>query len=307
MAIRANWKGYLKIGELTCPVALHTAVSTAERIAFHTLNRATGHRVHREFVDAESGDPVPREAQAKGYEIAKDQYVMLEPDEIAAAVPESDKTLRVEAFIACGDIDDVYFDRPYYLVPGSADAEAFAVIREGMGRTGTAALARCVLFRRVRSLLVRPHELGLIATTLKFDYEVRSAKKAFADVAKAKVKGEMLELANHIIATKTGEFDPAGFEDRYEKAVAELVRAKLEGKPIELRKKREAAKVIDLMDALRRSAAAARSRPSPEAARRDGEKAGKRASSGRQKGAKKPGPAHARRAGAHGAARRRTG
>jgi DNA end-binding protein Ku len=118
MVIRANWKGYLKIEELTCPVALHGAVSIAERMAFHTLNRATGHRVHRQFIDEETGKPVPHDAQVKGYETGKGDYVMIEPDEIAAAVPESDKTLSIEAFIPRGAIDDLYFDRPYYLVPG---------------------------------------------------------------------------------------------------------------------------------------------------------------------------------------------
>ncbi len=255
MVIRANWKGYLKIEELTCPVALHGAVSIAERMAFHTLNRATGHRVHRQFIDEETGKPVPHDAQVKGYETGKGDYVMIEPDEIAAAVPESDKTLSIEAFIPRGAIDDLYFDRPYYLVPGEGHVEVFALIREGMRRETVAALARCVLFRRLRSLLIRAHGPGLIATTLRFDYELRSPREAFQGIGKVKAKTEMLELARHIIDTKRGEYDPTKFGDRYDKALAELVRAKLAGKPIETRKRREPAKVIDLMEALRKSAA----------------------------------------------------
>ena len=108
-------EGLLKVAELTCPVALYTAASTSERIAFHTLNRATGHRVRRQFVDQETGKPVESDEQVKGYEVGEGEYVALEPDEIAAAVPESDKTLAVAAFIRCDDIDTVYFDRPYYL------------------------------------------------------------------------------------------------------------------------------------------------------------------------------------------------
>ncbi|ASY73264.1 Ku domain protein (plasmid) [Sinorhizobium fredii CCBAU 83666] len=184
---------------------------------------------------------------------------MLEPEEIAAAVPESDKTLSVSAFIACGDIDDVYFDKPYYLAPTKSHAEdAFALIREGMRKKKVAAIARAVLFRRVRTLLIRAYEDGLIATTLNFDYEVRSAKEAFDEVPDLKIEGEMLELAEHIIKTKRGKFDPANFDDRYEAALAELVKAKLEGKKIEPRKEPKREKVVDLMEALRQSAGVAK-------------------------------------------------
>jgi DNA end-binding protein Ku len=259
MAPRANWKGFLKIGEVTCPVALYTAASTSERIAFHTLNRRTGHRVQRRFVDAETGKPVERDDQVKGYETGSGEYVVLEPDEIAAAVPESDKTLAVESFIDCGEIDDVYFDKPYYLAPADRHAEeAYELIREGMQAKKVAALARAVLFRRVRTVLIRPIEAGLIATTLNFDYEVRSAQEAFADIPDLTIKGEMLELAEHIIKTKKGKFDPASFDDRYEAALAELVKAKLEGKTIKPRKTAQPGKVVDLMAALRESAGLAR-------------------------------------------------
>ncbi len=255
MSPRAQWKGYLKFGEVSCPVALYTAVSTSERISFHTLNRATGNRVRREFIDSASGKPVPREDQVKGYELNKDDYIVLEPEEIAAAVPESDKVLHVQAFLACDEIDDVYFDRPYYLAPSDpASAEAFALIREGMRKKQVAAIARTVLFRRLRTVMIRAHGAGLIATTLNFDYEVRSAQEAFADVPDMKIKGEMLDLARHIIATKKGSFDASEFDDRYEAALAELVKAKIEGKKIPQRKPAKVDKVTDLMEALRQSA-----------------------------------------------------
>ena len=232
MAPRANWKGFLKVGELSCPVALYTAASSSDRIAFHTLNCETGHRVKRQFVDPETGEAVPTDQQVKGYEVSKGEYVMLEPEEVAAAVPESDKTLEIDAFIDCEDVDDVYFDRPYYLTPSSAPAqEAFALIREGMRANKVVALARAVLFRRVRTLLVRVHEEGLIATTLNFDYEIRSSKDAFDEIPERKIEGEMLDLANHIITTKKGTFDPSKFDDRYESALSDLVKAKMEGKP----------------------------------------------------------------------------
>lgn len=245
----------MKVAEVSCPVALYTAASTAQRIAFHTINRATGHRVHRQYIDSDTGEPVEREDQVKGYEIASGEHVVLEPDEVAAAVPESDKTIKVEAFVDSGEIDDVYFDKPYYLAPTDAHAEeAFALIRDGMRKKGVAALAQAVLFRRLRTLLVRPHGDGMTATTLSFDYEVRSAKEAFADIPTLKVKREMLDLAEHIIESKRGEFDPSSFQDRYDAALAELIKAKAEGKKIEIPEKPKPGKVVDLMEALRQSA-----------------------------------------------------
>ena len=279
MAPRAIWKGYLSVGELTCRVALHTAASTSERIAFHIVNRATGHRVRRLFVDSETGRPVERDQQVKGYEVAEDDYVVLTPDEIAAAVPHGDKTLSVTAFIAAADVDDLYFDKPYYLTPADRSAEeAFVLLREGMRRKKVAAIARAVLFRRARSVLIRPHGDGLIATTLNFDYEVRSAEEAFRDIGPQKIEGEMLELAEHIIETKTGRFDAAQFDDRYEAALADLVKAKLAGKKIKARPPPPREKGFDLMAALResagRSATKPRSRKAATPARRRGAKTG---------------------------------
>jgi DNA end-binding protein Ku len=257
LAPRANWKGYLKIGELTCPVAIYTAASTSDRIAFHTLNRTTGHRVHRQFTDSENGKPVEREDQVKGYEVGDGDYIILEPEEVAAAVPDSDKTLSVDAFVEMDGLDNVYFDKPYYLAPSDRNGEeAFALIREGLKAKKVAALARTVIFRRARTLLIRAEDQGLIATTLNFDYEVRWAKDAFSDIPEMKIKGEMLDLAKHIIETKKGAFDPSKYEDRYEAALAELVKAKLEGKKIPARKPVKSGEVVDLMEALRESAKA---------------------------------------------------
>lgn len=255
MARRAIWKGVLKIDELTCPVALHSAASTAERVSFHTLNRKTGNRVRREYVDADTGKPVESGDEVKGYETGKGEYVLLEPGDIAAAVPESDKTLSVDAFVACGEVDTVYFDRPYYLTPADEAAQqAFAVVRDGLRAREVAALARGVLFRRVRTLFIRAAGPGLIANTLNFDYEIRSADEVFEPIPRLKIKGEMIDLARHIIETKMGTFDPSAYDDRYDAALAELVRAKAEGRTIEALKPATGGKVIDLMDALRRSA-----------------------------------------------------
>lgn len=255
MTPRAIWKGYLQLGAVTCPVALYTAASTSDRIVFNTVNRATGHRVRREFIDSETGDPVEKDNQVKGYEAEKDQYVILEADEIAAAAVKSDKTLDVAAFVAASDIDEVFFDKPYYLAPADRTGdEIFVVLRDGLRDRDAVALAHAVLFRRLRALLIRPHGAGLIATTLHFDYEVRSATEAFASIPDLRIKTEMLDLARHIIETKQGAFDPADYQDRYEAALADLVKAKLEGRAIAAPKKQKPRSALDLMQALRDSA-----------------------------------------------------
>ena len=254
VAPRANWKGFIKFGEVSCPVALYTAASSSERIAFNTLNRKTGNRVKREFVDSETGDLVERDEQVKGYEIENGQYIVLEPDEVAAAVPESDKTLKIDAFIPCNEIDDVYFDKPYYLAPDRMGKEAFVLLRDGMKTAKVAAIARTVLFRRMRTVLIRAHGKGLIASTLNFDYEVRSSEKAFEELPDLKIEGEMLDLAEHIIGKKKGSFDASTFDDRYEAAVAELVKAKIEGRSLPKKKAPVASKPSDLLQALRESA-----------------------------------------------------
>ncbi|RVH78284.1 Ku protein, partial [Sinorhizobium medicae] len=254
VAARALWKGYVRFGEVTAPVALYTATSTSERISFHTVNKETGNRVRREFVDSATGKPVEKEDQVKGYELDNDRYVVLDPEEVASAVPESDKTLRVQAFITCDDIEKVYFDKPYYLTPDKMGTEAYALLRDGMQKKNVAAIAQTVLFRRMRTVLLRAHDKGLIATTLNFDYEVRSAKEAFKDIPDIKIEGEMLELAKHIIGTKKGTFSADEFDDRYEAALAELIKAKLEGKALPKRAAPKVSKANDLLEALRQSA-----------------------------------------------------
>ena len=269
MAPRAIWKGHLEIGQLVCPVALHAAASTSERVAFHIVNRKTGNRIRRVFVDAETGKLVERDDQAKGYETDRGKTIVIEEEELAEAVPESDKTLRVEAFIACGEVDTLYFDRPYYLTPDGEEAEtAFAVIRAGLAKRKAAAIARAVLFRRLRAVLIRAQGTGLVADTLEFDHEVRDAAKVFDDIPELKLDKEMLDLARHIIDTKRGKFQPERFEDRYDDALAALVKAKAEGKSIPKPKPPEAAKPIDLMEALRKSAAAKAKAPAKRAASR---------------------------------------
>lgn len=255
MAHRAIWKGAIKIAEIICPVSMYTAASTSDRISLHLVNRSTGHRLKRVYVDEKTNKPVPTEDQVKGYEKSEGSYVVLEPDEIKAAVPDSDKVLAVDSVIACSKIEATYFDKPYYLLPSDDVAEeSFVLIREALRNQKAAAVAHTVLFRRLRPVLIRAHRKGLIATTLNFDYEVRSAADAFRGIKQKKIDPEMLELAAHIMQTKAGKFQPEKFEDHYEAALAELVKAKIDGRKIVPLRKPEPTKPNDLLEALRMSA-----------------------------------------------------
>lgn len=250
---RAIWKGFLQVAAISCPVALHAAASTAERVSFHMVNRKTGNRVRREFVDAETGKPVAREDQVKGYEVTQGRFVELTETEIAATVPESDKRLVVERFVPCDKVDTVFFDRPYYIAP-AGDEAVFALIRAGLEAESVAALARAVLFRRVRTMLIRAQGEGLVGATLNFADEVRPAEEVFGEVGEVALQDEMVDLARHIIGTKEGAFDPAGFDDRYDAALAELVKAKMEGRTLPKPKPPKVRKGDDLLAALRESA-----------------------------------------------------
>ena len=271
MAARAVWTGVIKIAEIICPVKMYTAATTSERISLHMVNRKTGNRLRRLYVDDKTNKPVEAEDQVKGYETHEGSYVVLEPEEIAAAVPNSDKSLTVDAFIACNRIEPTYFDKPYYLLPASeATEDSFVLIREALRNQKTAAIAHTVLFRRLRPVLIRAHQKGLIATTLNFDYEVRSSADAFSDIKKRKIEPEMLKLAQHILKTKAGKFDPDTFDDHYEAALAELVKAKIDGRKIVPLRRPEPTKANDLLEALRLSAgsdAGANEKPAPKKAK----------------------------------------
>ena len=255
MSARAIWKGYLSIGDVGCAVALYSAIDAQERTSFHIINRDTGNRVRRQYVDEDTWKPVETGDLVKGYDQADGQTVILEADEIRDAVPDSDKRLEMSTFLPCSEIDTLYLERPYFLAPADAQSvEAYDLIRDSMEATNVAAIAQTVLFRRIRSVLIRPEGRGMIATTLNYDYEVRNPAESFGDIPKVKIDPEMLDLARHIIDTKMGRFEPAAFEDRYEEALAELVRAKIAGRRPKKLPKRKAENVTSLLDALRRSA-----------------------------------------------------
>ncbi|MBP2536047.1 Ku protein [Agrobacterium tumefaciens] len=254
---RASWRGHLTFADFNCEIGLYSALTSAEKIAFNIVNRKTGHRVERQYVDSDTGEAVLRDDQVKGYELDNGDHIVIEGDEIAKLMPESDKVIRVSHFLPCDEIDKLYFDKPYYLAPGGEGGEeALTLLARAMDDENVAALGEAVLFRRNRVLLIRPSGKALVATTLNFSYEVRSQTSVFKSIPDIEFDGEMLELAGHIIEKRAGTFDPADYSDRYNDALAELVKAKIEGREITKQPPRREDNIIDLKEALRRSAGA---------------------------------------------------
>lgn len=254
MAPRANWKGYLKLSLVSCAVALYPATTTSSRIRFNIINKETGNRVRYLVVDAETGDEVPEEDRVKGFKVEGNQYILFEDEELDQVALESTHTIEIESFIPAAEVDRIYLDESYYIVPNDDVAqEAFAVIREAMRKEGLVGLARVVLYRRERLLMLEARGKGLMATALRYKTEVRDQEGYFEDIADVKVPADMLKLAKHILETKEAHFDPSKFEDRYEDALKDLIKAKRGGKSLPEAAAPRPSNVVNLMDALRRS------------------------------------------------------
>lgn len=255
MTPRALWKGELKGTGIRCGISIYSALSSSEKVSFHIVNRKTGNRVERRFVDGETEKPVERDDQVRGYELDDGRHVLIEPEVLNALVPHSDKTVAIKHFLPCEAVDKLYFDKPYYLGPSEdADEETFRAFAETLQRTSTVAFAEAVLFRRNRALIIRAHEDTLLASTLNYDYEVRSARTAFRGLSEPDYDAELLDLAGHLIKTKMSRFDPSQYHDRYNAALMDLVRAKMEGRELPKAAPEPERKVIDLREALRLSA-----------------------------------------------------
>ena len=276
---RPFWKGYLKLSLVSCPIALFPASSSSERVSFRQINKKSGHRLKQQLVDSVTGEVVETQDKGRGYQIGKDEYLPVEDEELDSLRLESTHTIDIEKFVPRSEIDERYLDSPHYLIPeDKVGQDAFAVIREAMKCKNMVGLGKVVISRRERIVMLEPFDKGLMTTTLRYAYEVRDTKTYFEDIPEMKLSDEMVELAEHILETKAGHFDPAEFEDRYENAVVEMLKQKQAGMPV--RKEAPVAApstVVNLMDALRRSVqkeqpAAKKGKPAEKVGRQSGKR-----------------------------------
>jgi DNA end-binding protein Ku len=255
MAVRAYWKGSLKLSLVSCPVRLYPASTSVDKTRFHLINKETGNRLKQQMVDSETGDVVESDQKGRGYELKKGEYVEIEKDELEAVQIESNHTIDIDSFVPRDEIDKRYLNHPYYIAPdGKAGADAFAVIRDAMKDQERVALARIVLTNREHVIAIEPLGKGLLGTTLRYPYELRDEAAYFDDIKNPRISKDMIELASHILDTKAAHFDPSKFKDEYENALKTLVRRKAAGKPVRIEARGEkTGNVINLMDALKQS------------------------------------------------------
>ncbi len=295
MALRASWKGHLRLSLVSCPVRLYNATTAGKRVSFNLLHRETNNRVRMVPHDPERG-AVDRSELVRGYEYERDRYVVVGDEDLAKVKLESSEIIDIESFVDADDADPIYFESPYYLAPDGAVAEeTFRVIREAMRRKNKIALSRIVLSSREHLIAMSPRNRGIMVTTLRTADEVRADEAYFADIRDEAPEPELVELAEQLIEKKSAPFDPASFHDRYQDALLELVKAKIKGEEPVIAKAPERGKVINLMDALKRSVGEAEerkppatSRPStsrPAAAGRAGASSGSRSPARRKKAA----------------------
>jgi DNA end-binding protein Ku len=272
---RAFWKGYLKLSLVSCPIALYTGISATERVSFRQINKKTGNSLRQQLVDEVTREPVEGEAKGRGYEYAKNAYIPVDDDELDALAAESKHTIEIDSFVPREQIDQRYLDTPYYITPdGQVGQDAFAVIREAMRGKSVVALGRVVLAKRERVIILEPWDKGLTATTLRYPYEIRNVKEYFDDIPDVRVEPDMLKLAQHILQSKTTDFDPLQFVDSYEKAIVAMLKKKQPGLPVAReRVTPRPQNALNLMEALRLSIAQERkatAAPSKKARKRIG-------------------------------------
>ena len=254
MAPRAYWKGYLKLSLVSCPVALYPATSDQEKIRFHQLHKQSGNRIRYKKVDEDTGREVDNADIVKGYEVSKGEYIEVEPEDLEAVEIESKRVIDIEQFVPKDQIDELYTNNPYYIVPdGEVGQQAFAVIREAIRKEEVVALGKVVFTSREHIIAIGARGKGMMGITLRYPYEVRKEEDYFDVIEDVRVPKDMLDLAMHIVETKKGKFQPEKFEDRYEDALQDLIKKKQKGERIETPKERAPSNVVNLMDALRQS------------------------------------------------------
>src|SRR3954447_5323719 len=255
MAHRPVWEGHLRLSLVACPVRLFKATGEGEgAVHFNLLHRQTLNRVRQVYRDPDDGE-VQRKDLVRGFQIERDRYVVVEDEELKKLKVESTKVIDIERFVDRGEIDRLYWEEPYYLVPqGKPAQEPFAVIREAMSGEDKVALGRLVMSQRERVVAIETRGRGMLLTRLRSHDEVRDEDEFFDAIPDVTISPKMVEIAKQIIAQQHGSFDPAEFRDRYEEAVRELIEAKADGAKLVTRPQEpEESNVVDLMEALPRS------------------------------------------------------
>lgn len=254
MAARPTWQGHLKLSLVTCPVALYTATSSASHVSFHLINPETNNRIRMVPTDPDSG-PVERSDLVKGYEVSKDEYVLFDDEDFDKVKLDSTRTISIDEFVDEEDIDRLYWNDPFYVVPEKGvGAEAFAVIRDAMQAAGKIAIGCLVLRGRERQIALEVRGKGLVAYSLRAHDEVRDANDYFDDIPEVKPDRDMVEIATRIIGQKEADFDPSQFKDRYDEALKAMIKAKQKGgKGLVEAPEPDDTNVVDLMEALRAS------------------------------------------------------
>jgi DNA end-binding protein Ku len=256
MAARAYWKGQIRLALVSIPVEIFTATKSGATIAFNQIHEPTGKRIKYEKVVPGVG-PVPPEEIVKGYQVEKGNYVLVEDEELEAVKLESKKTLELTQFVEHDEIDVLYYEKPYYVVPADDLAEeAYIVLREALRRTKKVAIGQLALRGREYVVSLKPCGRGIVLETLRYADEVNRARDYFREIDDAKPDEELLDLAETLIEKKTAPFDPAKFHDRYIDAVRDLIEQKRKGKTVSAEDEPAPARgsnVIDLMAALKKS------------------------------------------------------
>jgi DNA end-binding protein Ku len=259
---RASWSGFLRLSLVSCPVSLVPATTEAKRVRFNQLNAKTGNRVQQQLIDSKTGEVVDRDQIVKGYEYDRGRYATVSDDELKALQIESSKIIDLDQFVDRDEVDPVYLDTPYYVYPdGELAAETFRVIGEAMAHKNRVGMGRVTMSGRERLVLVEPRDAGLIMSMVRSADEVRPAE--FGPPPKGEIDADMVAIAETIIERRSGAFDPSGFRDRYQDALRELVAEKTKGQVVAPREVAEPPKVINLMDALKRSLAKEEAEPEP--------------------------------------------
>ena len=254
MAARAYWTGNIRLSLVSIPVEVIPATRSGAKISFHQIHKPSGSRIRYEKVVPGIG-PVNTDEIVKGYEIEKGKYVLLEDKEIDDLKLEAKKTIDLVQFVDSNEIDPIYFERPFFVLPQEdEDDEAFIVLRDALKKTKKIGLGQIVIRGQGSIVALKPCGKGLLLETLRYADEVKKADSAFTGIKEAKTDEDMVELAEELIDRKTKRFHPEDFKDSYTEALRELIEAKAEHRKVrQIETPREGAQIIDLMQALRKS------------------------------------------------------